>query len=955
MGAVLHSAHEHFARQGLTFDGFELIRPLGTGGMATVHLARDTSLDRLVAIKFIAANFSDPHARDRLRREAKAIARLQHPNVVAIYRIGEVQDQPYIAYEYVEGRQLDELPRPLDWMRLLRIALGLARGLAAAHHRGIIHRDLKPANVMLTTGGEVKLLDFGLARFIDGPTPVPPPSSTEPTAPLIVGPEAADLLQAAGEAHHTVSLNPTRPVEVVGEARPAPPQNRLTRAGTIMGTPLFMAPELWTGHPASPQSDVYALGLLLHELLAGKLPHAQLGMAELALFVTSYDLPSLSEDLPTLPRPLTALIDRCVRRDPSERPSMDTIRNELEALVSVYLPFASSAAEQVNADAGRVRASFLRVSRQGDLLAERFYERFFALEPALRDMFPADLGPQARMLTTALKLTIESLQEPERLLPFLDELGRRHASYGVQPRHLGLMGKALLEVLPTVDPEWTDSTANAWAKAYGHIAQLIQRGIENVRASQPLPLGGVGRVHWEVPLFAPQTVWIQRSDGDLAYQSFGHGAIDIVLTWEWISNIEQIWQSPRVATFFRHLASLARVILFDRRGCGLSSRGGRSSPGGAGAPHTVDQQVADILTIMEHAGVDRAVLLGLGDGCIPAAVMAATRPERTRALVLFGGGRCTATSGPVEPAMPAGELLSQQLATLRAEWGGPIFIDTLAPTLRRDAAYRRWYASYLRLAASPSEAVALFQQAEQHSAKPILPSLRVPTLVMHRAEDRHRPAADSREMAALIRDAKLVILPGADHLPWVGDSDAVLGALHAFLAQLPAAQMSGTLAGCVLAVTAGAVPIPVELLHIVRRELARSRAVTLDSQLEHALVAYFDGPARAVQCGLDITAAAAAQGLTATAGLDIGALSLTPTLTGEAVDHAVALASLAAPGEVLVSDAVRTLTAGPTLGMSERVLLAAAEAARIVYAVNPRHAPPSAATATATATTRAGD
>ena len=136
----MYSSCDGTPKQGQTFDAFELLRPLGAGGMATVYLARDTSLDRLVAIKFIATKFSDPAARDRLRHEAKAIARLQHPNVVAIYRIGEFGGQPYIAYEYVPGRQLDELPRPLDWMQAIRIALGLSRGLAAAHHRGIIHR-----------------------------------------------------------------------------------------------------------------------------------------------------------------------------------------------------------------------------------------------------------------------------------------------------------------------------------------------------------------------------------------------------------------------------------------------------------------------------------------------------------------------------------------------------------------------------------------------------------------------------------------------------------------------------------------------------------------------------------------------------------------------------------------------------------------------------------------------
>ena len=130
------------------------------------------------------------------------------------------------------------------------------------------------------------------------------------------------------------------------------------------------------------------------------------------------------------------------------------------------------------------------------------------------------MATQARMLTTALKLTLENPAAAGPTLAFISELGRRHAHYGVQPRHLGLMGRALFEVLPSVDPEWTDSTGHAWAKAYGHIAQQFQRGIESVRASQPLPLGSIGRAHWEVPLFAPQTSWVIRPDGDLAYQCF---------------------------------------------------------------------------------------------------------------------------------------------------------------------------------------------------------------------------------------------------------------------------------------------------------------------------------------------------------------------------------------------------------------------------------------------------
>jgi serine/threonine protein kinase len=125
------------------FDGFEILRQIGSGAMGAVYLARDIALDRRVAIKLISPRIHDPIARQRLVREARAIARLQHPNIVAIYRIGEVGGQPYLAYEYVDGTSLDQLPRPTDWLTVLKIGIGLSRGIAAAHHRGILHRDIK--------------------------------------------------------------------------------------------------------------------------------------------------------------------------------------------------------------------------------------------------------------------------------------------------------------------------------------------------------------------------------------------------------------------------------------------------------------------------------------------------------------------------------------------------------------------------------------------------------------------------------------------------------------------------------------------------------------------------------------------------------------------------------------------------------------------------------------------
>src|ERR1043165_4606458 len=149
-------------------DGFRVVRQLGRGGMGTVYLGHDDMLDRPVALKFLATTDPRVPARDRFMVEARAIARLQHPNVVGIYRVGEVLGRPYLAYELITGQSLDVVRKPPPWSRALELVLGVARGLAAAHRRDVLHRDIKPANVMLANGGEIKLLDFGLAKLLDG-------------------------------------------------------------------------------------------------------------------------------------------------------------------------------------------------------------------------------------------------------------------------------------------------------------------------------------------------------------------------------------------------------------------------------------------------------------------------------------------------------------------------------------------------------------------------------------------------------------------------------------------------------------------------------------------------------------------------------------------------------------------------------------------------------------------
>jgi formylglycine-generating enzyme required for sulfatase activity len=199
------------------FDEFRIERLIGRGGMGVVYLAHDTSLGRRVAVKFIALSQPEPWVLESFKSEARMLARLQHPNVVNVFSVGEVQGHPYIVSEYVVGQSLAELPLPMSWRRVLTLGVELAQGLAAAHRQGVLHRDLKPSNALVTEKGEVKLLDFGLAERFE-----PGASSAS--------------------------------------------------SGSLAGTPAYMAPELLGRAPATPRSDIYSLGLVLRELCTGQVP-----------------------------------------------------------------------------------------------------------------------------------------------------------------------------------------------------------------------------------------------------------------------------------------------------------------------------------------------------------------------------------------------------------------------------------------------------------------------------------------------------------------------------------------------------------------------------------------------------------------------------------------------------------------------------------------------------------
>jgi class 3 adenylate cyclase len=432
----------------------------------------------------------------------------------------------------------------------------------------------------------------------------------------------------------------------------------------------------------------------------------------------------------------------------------------------------------------------------------------------------------------------------------------------------------------------------------------------------------------------PETRYAKSGDVHIAYQVVGEGPVDLVFVSGWLNHLELSWEDPLEAAFRRRLASFARLIIFDKRGTGLSDR----------VP--VDQlpifeeRMDDVRAVMDAAGSERAALLGASEGGPLSALFAAAYPDRTSGLILYGSFARAGSS------LMSDEELDARLQALERNWPDAMDPAVAAPSQAGDEAYRNRWRTFVRQAASPGAAIALLRMNSQIDVREILPTITVPTLVLYRRDARFghgaaawrdagddpiTPGGEAAYLAEHIPGARLVELPGGDHLPWVGPTEPLIGEIAEFVTGArQAPEPDRILATILFTDIVGSTELAAklgdrawsELLErhhgLVRRQLERFRGREIDNAGD-GFLSSFDGPARAIHCARAISESVTALGLSIRAGVHTGECELANgKLAGIAVHIAARIASLARAEEVLVSTTVKDLVVGSSIAFAPR-------------------------------------
>jgi pimeloyl-ACP methyl ester carboxylesterase len=417
---------------------------------------------------------------------------------------------------------------------------------------------------------------------------------------------------------------------------------------------------------------------------------------------------------------------------------------------------------------------------------------------------------------------------------------------------------------------------------------------------------------------------------NIAYEVVGSGPIDLIFVMGWVSHLEYFWNEPSFARFLNQLASMARLILFDKRGTGLSD----AVP--VTELPTLEQRLDDVRAVMEAVGSERAVLLGVSEGGPMCSLFAATYPERTEALIMIGSyaRRLRDADYPWGPTREERDAFCQRIVD---EWGGPVGLEDRAPSKIGDPAFREWWASYLRMGASPGAAVALTRMNAEIDIRGVLPSIQVPTLVLHRAGDRCLRVEEGQYLASHIRGATFVKLEGEDHLPFVGDQDAILNEVQAFITRTHAPHPSRPVLASIVTIRSDARGDDlVHLRRVFEREITWGRGSQV-AATGGDLVAAFDGPGRAIRCAAAVVNTAGPSGVAVSAGVHVGECDLSNG-RGPILDVAARLAEAAGRGEVYVSRTIVDLVHGSGLEFADCGVLTARGLARELPMMKLAHA-----------------
>ena len=425
-----------------------------------------------------------------------------------------------------------------------------------------------------------------------------------------------------------------------------------------------------------------------------------------------------------------------------------------------------------------------------------------------------------------------------------------------------------------------------------------------------------------MPSTRPETRYAKSGDLNIAYQVVGDGPIDLIYVPGWISNVELNWEEPAHAHVVERLASFSRLILFDKRGTGLSD------PVPLDAMPTLEERMDDVRAVLDAVDCEEAALFGFSEGGLMSVLFAATYPERITTLVLYGTFAKRIKS-PDYPWAPSPEDRARELEDLERNWSVRMDLDVLAPS--EDDAFKDRLATYFRRSASPGAALALMRMNTQLDVRDVLPAIQAPTLVMHRVDDRDVKVEEGRWIAAQIADAKFVELPGDTHTLWAGNTDEVVDEIEEFLTGArrgpePDRVLATVLFTDIVGSTEQATKLGDrrwrELLErhhsLVRQQLERYHGREVDTAGD-GFLATFDGPARAIRCASAIENGVSALGLQIRAGVHTGECELFGgKVAGLAVHTGARVASLAGPGEILVSQTVKDLVAGSGIEFEDR-------------------------------------